>query len=793
MNTDKATELVINTLKEHKGGSLKFWTLLIMGAVLPFLFVSTLSSTIAFVFLFLIGLLAIWPDYRVFCILPAFFLITTLAINDRLEQRLPISEFGLTREINGVVASLPESRSDVVSFVFLPDEQVRALPTKIRVNWYKSRDGTKGTGVPALRAGERWQLNLKLRSPRGRVNFHGVDVERWLFTGGIDALAHVQAEGNVRLEGPGKFKLQHWRESVLDKLTEQAGDAPAFRMLAALAIADRRGLFARDKGILSATGTGHLLAISGLHVGLAAALGFYLGRMGLLFLLHGIQQRAAVVIPWLSAWLAALAYSALAGFGVSTQRALIMLTVASVVMLSRRNVHPFLAWLIAMGVVLALDPFAPLRAGFWFSFIAVAVLMMLFVPRHGPLPTWQKMLIAQLGISLVMAPLGMYWFQQASLPGLLANLVAIPVVSMLIVPLILVALPLLWLPGPLSEWLLTVAGYFAHWLFLFLDQLASLQPLVFSSTHAPGLASTVLAMLGAAICLLPRGVPGRYAGLLLMIPMLLPASASLDQSETQIDFLDVGQGLSVVLTTSDYLMVYDTGPGNGRVGEDGWDMVAGTIQPMIKASGRSPDLVIASNADLDHVGGLARLKTAYPDSTYLASLPAKRAGIRSCNAPEAWTVDKLEFKVLHPSTGLPYLGNDSSCVVSVTGPGLSLLLSGDISHVVERRLVETGLEPHVILTVPHHGSSTSSSQALIDAVKPSLALISAGKNNRFDFPRDDVVNRYSKASVPMLNTANCGGIRITTGAQSGFKVASARAVRKSIWRWPVGENCSIDQ
>ena len=214
---------------------MKFWALLIMGAVLPFLFVSTLSSTIAFVFLVLTGLLAIWPDCRVFCILPAFFLITTLAINDRLERRLPISESDRIREISGVIASLPESRSDVVSFVFLPDEQVRALPTKIRVNWYKNRDDAKGTGVPALRAGERWRLNLKLRPPRGRVNFHGVDAERWFFTDGIDALAHVQAEGNLRLEGPGNFELQHWRESVLDKLAEEAGDAVPSNLTSAAA------------------------------------------------------------------------------------------------------------------------------------------------------------------------------------------------------------------------------------------------------------------------------------------------------------------------------------------------------------------------------------------------------------------------------------------------------------------------------------------------------------------------------------------------------------------------------
>ena len=690
-----------------------------------------------------------------------------------------------------MIGSLPESKGDVIRFVFLPDIAVAPIPAKIRVYWYKDRGRgeSENSNLPRLRAGERWRLQLELRAPRGRINFHGVDTERWYFTQGIGARAYVQKGENIRLAGPAWFNLQHWRELVLDKLTEKAGDAPAFRMLAALAIADRRGLFAGDRVILAATGTGHLLAISGLHIGLAATLGFYLGRLGLLFLSVGLKQRFAIVLPWVVAWLAALSYSALSGFGVSTQRALIMLTVATLVMLGRRNVHPLLAWLIAMFLVLVADPLAPLRAGFWFSFVAVGVLLMLFVPRHGQMPAWRKMLYAQLGISLLMAPLGMYWFQQASLPGLLANLVAIPVVSMLVVPLILIALILLWLPGPLAAWLLTGAGYLIHWLFLMLDYMSGFQPLVFSATRIPGLAATLLAMLGAALVLLPRGVPGRYAGLLLMIPMMLPAGPSRGRGETQIDFLDVGQGLSVLLSTRDYLMVYDTGPGNGLAGEAGWDMVAGTIQPMIKATGKSPDLIIASHADLDHAGGLNRLHAEFPDALYLASLPGKRAGIGSCNAPATWLVDHLEFKVLHPSAGLPYLGNDSSCVISVNGSGLSLLLSGDISHVVERRLTNNGLEPHAILTAPHHGSSTSSSQALIDAVEPALVLISAGMNNRFNFPREDVVKRYAKAGTPALNTAQCGGIKITTDANGAIKVESARKVRKAIWRWPTDANC----
>lgn len=643
--------------------------------------------------------------------------------------------------------------------------------------------------VPKLHAGERWRLQLVLRSPRGRANFHGADAERWYFTQGIAALAYVADGENTRLTGPAWYDLQHWREAVLERLNSNTKGVPAARILTALAIADRRGLSHDDREILSATGTGHLLAISGLHIGLAAFLGFYLGKTSLLLVSTGLRQRLAIVTPWVGAWLAAFLYSALSGFGVSTQRALIMLTVATVVMLCRRNVHPFQAWLIAMSLVLIADPMAPLRAGFWFSFIAVGVLMMLFVPRHKAMPAWRSMFFAQLGISLVMAPMGMFWFQQASLPGVFANLLAIPVVSLLIVPLILLALVVLWVPGPLASWTLSIAGHSANWLLLSLDFLAGFQPPGFGATRNPGLAATVLAMLGAAIIMLPRGVPGRFAGLLLMAPLFLPIGKPPGDTRAQVDFMDVGQGLSVLLTTGNYQLLYDTGPGNGLDGDDRLDMVSGTINPMIKASGRQPDLIVASHADLDHAGGLGSLQSIYPHAAYLASLPVSRAGVSPCSAPSSWTNDGLEFSILHPSGSLPYLGNDSSCVISVNGPGLSLLLSGDISHVVEQRLVDEGLAHHAILSVPHHGSSTSSSQVLIDTVRPAWALISAANANRFGFPRVDVLERYAKSDVATLDSARCGGIRITISSMGELKVSSARASEKAIWRWPALGDC----
>jgi competence protein ComEC len=269
----------------------------------------------------------------------------------------------------------------------------------------------------------------------------------------------------------------------------------------------------------------------------------------------------------------------------------------------------------------------------------------------------------------------------------------------------------------------------------------------------------------------------------------MPIGQSLETTQTRVDLLDVGQGLSVLLATRDYLMVYDTGPGNGLVGEAGWDMVGGTIQPMIEATGKRPDLIVASHGDLDHAGGLERLRSIYPESGYLASLPEKRSGIQICRSPAAWRGESLNLEVLHPSQGLPYLGNDSSCVISVNGPGLSLLLGGDISKAVERRLVANGLGHHTLMIAPHHGSSTSSSQALIEAALPEWVLISSAANNRFGFPRADVLKRYANADIPVLNTAQCGGIRITGDSEGELIIESARVRRESIWRWPADGGC----
>ncbi len=360
-------------------------------------------------------------------------------------------------------------------------------------------------------------------------------------------------------------------------------------------------------------------------------------------------------------------------------------------------------------------------------------------------------------------------------------------------PLILLALPLMWLPGPLAFYLLNIAGHVSGWLLVLLDHLSGLQPVLLSTTRAPGLFATIIAMLGAVLLMLPRGVPARYLGLLLVLPLFWPAYSGLDEDRTRIDMLDVGQGLAVLLATPGYRLLYDTGPGNGRHGDDGWDLVDGTIGPMIAAGGDGLDMVVASHADLDHAGGLRSLLARYPESRFIGSFPERSPGIEQCMTPRDWSVGNHSLKILHPSSGLPYLGNRSSCVLSVRGPGLSLLLGGDIDEAVERRLVSEGLGQHDFMVAPHHGSSSSSSQALIDTVRPKLALVSAAADNRYAFPHLEVLARYAAADAPVLNTAHCGGIRITADKAGATSVQFARQERKAIWRYPAATSCRFEK
>ncbi|MEJ2535351.1 MAG: MBL fold metallo-hydrolase, partial [Gammaproteobacteria bacterium] len=290
---------------------------------------------------------------------------------------------------------------------------------------------------------------------------------------------------------------------------------------------------------------------------------------------------------------------------------------------------------------------------------------------------------------------------------------------------------------------------------------------------------------GALLLLLPRGSQARWSGLLLLAPLFLPRTPPLVEGGLRLQMLDVGQGLAVLVETRRHLLLYDTGP--GLPGE--WDLVSSVIEPALRRAGRHPDRVIVSHGDLDHAGGSERLRSLFPEALFLGNVPPGRPMLTRCDDRRYWRWDGVRFDVLHPSPWLPYLGNDSSCVVTVTAAGGSVLLPGDVSERVERRLATGPRSAYAAVVSPHHGSRTSTGAAFLSWARPAQVLVPAGVDNRFGFPHADVLERLNALQVPARSTADCGALTLDLAPDGKTTTRSARRQRPGWWRWPAGTEC----
>jgi competence protein ComEC len=738
-----------------------------------------------------------WPSWSLaLFLLPAFLLISwgqsasaiflaigllscSWTLQWQLDDRYASFTAGELVSLQGRIVGLPEKLDNYTRFRLQPGTEpgfqaVEKLPAEILVHWYRN--------APELLPGQEWRLQVQMKPPWGLVNFQGQDRERWLFAEGLGGQATVR-QGQLLHDGAWFGLLDRLRLQLSQDIAAVRSEAGGLSIARALAVADRSGLAKEQRNSLSVTGTAHLLAISGLHVGLAYLLAFGLAR--LLLLPFGTRLPNSHIACLVSGWLVACAYAGLAGFSTSTVRALVMLSVVLCLQLARRHIPPLHSLVLAMSVVLLLDFMAPLKAGAWMSFVAVAALLLWFVPRRGRDTGWfGQMVQAQLAVMLVCFPFTAWWFQTSSPAGFLANLVAIPWVSFIVVPLILLAL-LCWpVEHGLFSWLISAAAYCSDWLMLFLEALAETVD-GYGSVVQPGWINLLLAIFAAGLLLLPRGLRVQAPALLLMLPLLLPAKPAAAH-KLQLDVLDVGQGTALLLQTGTGLLLYDSGPGDGK----GNDLVNSVIHPAVLDSGYSgPDRIIISHADLDHAGGLASLRERYPDVPVFASLPQTIEGILPCDDSLSWSWQQSHFKGLHPSPFLPYQGNDSSCVLDIDAGQFKILFTGDISAKVERRLLGRKLDVYRILLVPHHGSRSSSDPGLLHATVPELAIATAGAGNRFGFPRPEVKQRYADASIKLLSTDLCGAIRLEVHGAGELQLSSARQQRKAPWRWPAGPDC----
>ena len=697
----------------------------------------------------------------------------------RLEDQLDPALAGQRIEVTGVISSIPAQNGDLLRFRFKTDDEYRSagLPTTLLVYWYRD--------WPELSVGEYWQLELKVKPPWGAVNFQGADKERWLFTQAIGGLGTVRQGRRLTDTDNSRYPVHSIREQVLAAISAQVVDERARGVIQALATADRSGLATDDRRLLAVTGTSHLLAISGLHVGLAAAGGMWLSRILLWFLPISKMGGSTLLVSIAGGLLSAGSYAALAGFGTPTLRSVLMLFTAMTAVLLRRAIHPLRAWVMSLAVILLIDPFTPLGAGLWFSFLAVAALLFVFLPRTGRLAWWKTLLMAQAGVVLVLLPVGAAWFYTFSPAGFLANLLAIPWVSFLLVPPVLAGLAILPFSGEVAGAFWSAAGLASSVLFQFLEYIDRFQGAL-STMSPPSFVQVSLALLGAFVLLLPRGIPARWLGVFLILPLFFPPGARTPAGTIEVEVLDVGQGTAVLVSSGGQTLLYDSGPGDGKE----QNLVAGVIAPALARLGpEAPQQVVISHGDMDHAGGLQSLLKLYPEAQYHANLPAPNNAVDNCRTPLQWAWPGVSFETLHPSPGLPYLANDSSCVISISSANNQLLLSGDISDLVEHRLVMEGLPTHRVLLVPHHGSKSSSSPAFIRKLRPAVAIATASLGNRFDFPRPEIRRRYEVRGTKFWSTGDCGALRLVLLPDGSLQASSARRERNRVWRWPAAENC----
>ena len=709
----------------------------------------------------------------------------------RLQERMPAAAGRVDRIVTGVIGEFPRVHEFTCRFLFRVGNVEDEGPPleRILVSWYDCHE-------PPL-AGETWRLKVRLRAPRGLHNPGGFDFEQWAFRENLNATGYVRDELEPqRLAGcESGPRLLCLRAALVERLDGWLEGSPGLRYVIALTTGARHRLKDDDWQVLRRTGTAHLFAISGLHVGVVAwfawILGGALGRVAQRFF-SGLQPRFPAAA---CSFLAALAYAALAGFAVSTLRSLAMITAILVFTQLRRRGGFGAAGGAALLVVLVPDPFAVLSAGFWLSFGAVALLALSALslrepgpatgePRSAAAEAWaRRLLAAQWRITLGLAPLVLAFFGEVSLIGAAANLVAIPLFSLLIVPGLLGALLLALVWPPVGVFLLQCGASLLAGVMAILSDLSGLA-LAAWAAPAFGLLPAMLSAVGIAWLLAPRPVPTRWAAPLLLLPAILGLNRESLRADFAVTVLVVGQGLSVLVQAPGYNLLYDAGPKYSS--SDAGDSV---VVPALRALGvRRLHAIVISHGDNDHAGGAASVLAAHPEaeltSPGLFDLPA--ITFRRCVAGGQWTAGEVQFRVLSPPPGAMSRGNNSSCVLEIQAPGVRVLLPGDLEASGEARLVRTSFRgPYDLVLSPHHGSASSSSAGFVDAARARLVAHASGFFNRWGFPRETVVARWAGAGARQWNTGASGALRFEARNGGPLKLMTRwRNDRARLWTYP---------
>lgn len=734
--------------------------------------------------------------------------------NGILQHRLPLALEGVDMLAEGLIVSVPQRNTISQQFEFhITNSDVRFSDRKVLLNYY---------GEETIEPGQRWRFVLRLNRPHGFANPGGFDYEAWLFQ------RELTAKGYVRTSTANELLVRHrcsllcigellspssltamissLRYRLRSKLLALMQGSRYSGIVLALVLGDRSAVEAADWQLLTDTGSNHLFVISGLHIGMIAGFCFYLSKallrcFPLIALRIPIQKLAA-----LSAILAAVSYALLAGLSLPTQRALVMIVVFMLGQLTNRRYLVSFRFLLALAIVLSLNPLAAMSAGFWFSFIAVGSLLTCmdsgiaeadFQNRFAPV---RSILVKAYAYNIrpqlivffaLLVPL-VFWTQQFSLLAPLVNVVAIPLVGFVVLPLCLFGLLLMNFSEAASYACLLMADavlqalfHFTQWLLQHTDSWAVIH---FTVLHPWQIMSSTVAVI---ILLLPRGIVNRGLILPLSLPLLfsLPGPA-IGEGVIRLHILDVGQGLAVIVETANHSLVYDTGANLSAE----FNIGAAVVVPVLRTLAiQKLDRVVISHGDNDHAGGLSGLLSSLPADAIYSSARQLNTGqqILPCQGSKSWNWDGVEFQFLSIFAAPPagsedeatnsYSMNNSSCVLQLKTGQNSVLLPGDIEVEAERKLAlgyGEGLRSTIIVA-PHHGSKTSSSYSLLKNVNPEYVVFSAGYQNSFNHPSEGIVARYAEFAAIPVSTANSGMISFTIEPQGGVEMPRRYRIENS--------------
>lgn len=649
-------------------------------------------------------------------------------------------------DLVGQVVSIPIVNGDTVQFTFEATQWNGAkINTHIALACYSH--------CPPIHSGQHWRLTAKLKKPRNLGNPGGFDYVGWLNA------RHIHWSGSVRkgsfqaiTPDRNRLSLIQLREHLCDKLASLDQDETSLGVIQALTLGVNSHIPKSEWDLFRHTGTTHLIDISGAHIGLLAGITFYMIRWlwsrGLSLSLYWPAHKAASVVALCITFL----YTLLSGFSVPAQRAFLACAFMLLRHFCQQRFSVWQAWRYALLSVMVFEPHSVLSAGFYLSFIGIAILVL--VNQRLSLSGLKKKFALQLACIAGMMPLTLFWFSYGAVNGIIANLFAIPWVELWIVPLglLITVLPSCALLHPMILVLkssIALLLYFLHWV----DSFAVMN-LTFSFHH---ITSALALMFALSVVLF---LPIRQLALpvtMMVMAAMIPYRLHLKPGSAQIDVLDVGQGLAVVVNTAHHVLLYDT----GMKFFQGSDMGKIAVIPYLKSIGvKTIDKIVISHPDLDHRGGLKSIEEVFPVKELIVDDPAFYHRGESCHDYPSWEWDGVTFRFF-PIKNLSQK-NNHSCVLQLSTRSGQLLLTGDIEKAAESYLVSNyGHDlASTYMIIPHHASKTSSTPTLIDHVSPQYAIVSYGFDNRYHFPHQQALNTYQERHIPVINTVDCGMVSV---------------------------------